>query len=103
MKTLQPGIDYVKQMAERFVVFVFVRPPARTDRPEYRHDPIRERLAGLEDQRNGTVIVFPRDRQATSIASVSSLRQRLDHSTEQATAVTVSIPASRVHVQRLAS
>ena len=103
MKTLQQGIDYVKQVAERFVVFVFVRPPAQTDRPQYRHDPIRERLAGLEAQRNGTVIIFPRDRQATSMASVSNLRQRLDNSPEQATAVTVSISASRVHVERLAS
>jgi len=103
MKTLQQGIDHVKQLTERFIVFVLVRPPAPTDRPQYRHDPIRERLAGLEAQRNGTVIIFPRMRKVTSTASVGSLRQRLDDSEEQATAVTVAIPASRVHVQRLAS
>jgi hypothetical protein len=93
----------VKQLTDRFIVFVFVRPPARTDRPQYRHDPIRERLAGLEAQRNGTVILFPRNRQAASKAPVGSLRQRLDNSDEQAATVTVAIPASRVHVKRLAA
>jgi hypothetical protein len=103
MKSMQRIMDDLKNLAERLIVFALVRPPSPTARPTYRHDPIRERLAGLESQRASTVVILPRPVLVTSTGSVLALRQRLDNSEQQATAVTVAIPANRVHMQRLAS